>query len=155
MATSLPAAEVWFGEAEAAHGRRYMPFEYARTLLVRGEVLRRYRHPAGAREPLTTALAIFQSLGAAPWAARASAELAASGLRPTGAKASALDQLTPQELQVARTVADGMSNSEAAAALYVTRKTVESHLTRIYRKLGVRSRTELTRVVASSTGPVA
>ena len=84
------------------------------------------------------------------WAGRAGKELAAAGGRAAGPpRLSPVDQLTPQELQIARAIADGMSNVEAAAALFVSRKTVEAHLTRIYRKLGLRSRTELTRTLAS------
>jgi DNA-binding NarL/FixJ family response regulator len=77
-------------------------------------------------------------------------ELDATGARasaPNDASASALDSLSPQELQVAQAVARGLNNVEAAAALFVSRKTVEAHLTRVYRKLGVRSRTELTRLL--------
>ena len=65
--------------------------------------------------------------------------------RPDGA-AAALDVLTPQELQIARVVADGMNNVEAAAVLYLSRKTIEAHLTRVYRKLGMRSRSDLVRL---------
>jgi DNA-binding NarL/FixJ family response regulator len=127
-----------------------MPFEQARTLLCEGEALRRARRPAASRPPLRHALAIFNGLGARPWAARAMTELDATGARgsvPNEASASALDSLSPQELQVARAVARGLNNVEAAAALFVSRKTVEAHLTRVYRKLGVRSRTELTRLL--------
>jgi DNA-binding NarL/FixJ family response regulator len=79
-------------------------------------------------------------------------ELTAAGVRgPAGDRprhgATRLDELTPQELQIARAVGRGLNNVEAAAALFVSRKTVEAHLTRAYRKLGVRSRTELTRVL--------
>jgi DNA-binding NarL/FixJ family response regulator len=75
-------------------------------------------------------------------------ELAAAGARAgNGASVPALDALSPQELQVARAVGRGLNNVEAAAALFVSRKTVEAHLTRAYRKLGVRSRTELARLL--------
>jgi DNA-binding NarL/FixJ family response regulator len=79
-------------------------------------------------------------------------ELDASGARAdtrNTASASALDSLSPQELQVARAVGRGLNNVETAAALFVSRKTVEAHLTRAYRKLGVRSRTELTRLLVT------
>jgi DNA-binding NarL/FixJ family response regulator len=79
-------------------------------------------------------------------------ELAATGARADargGARVSCLDSLSPQELQVARAVGRGLNNVEAAAALFVSRKTVEAHLTRAYRKLGIRSRTELTRLLVT------
>ena len=103
--------------------------------------------------PLRHALTIFSSLGARPWAARATTELSASGVRVWAGvrnqNISPLDSLSPQELQVARAVGRGLNNVEAAAALFVSRKTVEAHLTRAYRKLGVRSRTELARLLAT------
>ncbi|GAA3975422.1 LuxR family transcriptional regulator [Streptomyces plumbiresistens] len=143
-------AEACYAVAEVAHRRREMPFEAARTRLCLGEVLRRCRRPAAARLPLLAAHATFQSLGARPWTARAAVELAAAGERPApGTSVPSFDRLTPQELQVARTIADGMNNVETAAALFISHKTVEAHLTRVYRKLGVRSRTELTRILMS------
>jgi DNA-binding CsgD family transcriptional regulator len=151
MATTLDEAESWFAVAESAHRRRDMPFEHARTLLCSGEVLRRYRRPTAARRPLLAAHAAFESLGATSWAGRAAAELAATG-RPavTISKANLLEQLTAQELQVARTIARGMSNNEAASALFVSRKTIEAHLTHVYRKLAVRSRTDLARALVTA-----
>jgi DNA-binding CsgD family transcriptional regulator len=151
LADSPADAEKWFDAAEAAHYRRDMPFEHARTLLCRGEVLRRSRRPGAAREPLLAALATFESLGAVPWTRRTAAELAATG-QPVVAlmEPSAFEELTTQELQVARVIARGMSNDQAASALFISRKTVEAHLTRIYRKLGIRSRTDLTRALVSA-----
>lgn len=127
-------------------------------MLCEAETLRRLRRPAAARPLLREALAIFEGLGARPWAARGETELAATGARP-GARPAVrstggdvdLDVLTPQEFQIARTVAEGLNNAEAAAALFVSRKTVEAHLTRVYRKLEVRSRTELARRFAPVT----
>jgi DNA-binding CsgD family transcriptional regulator len=127
-----------------------IPFELARTHLCAGEALRRDRRPAAARGPLNLALELFESLGARPWMDRAKAELAASGVkdqRLTGTESMKLRELSPQELQVARIAGRGQNNVEVAAALFVSRKTVEAHLTRVYRKLGVRSRTELARVL--------
>ncbi len=145
-------AQEWFTKALSACEGRSMPFERARTLLCQGESLRRARQPAAARDPLRGALIIFRSLGAQPWTARTATELTAAGVRgPAGDRprrgTTQLDELTPQELQIARAVGRGLNNVEAAAALFVSRKTVEAHLTRAYRKLGVRSRTELTRVL--------
>jgi ATP/maltotriose-dependent transcriptional regulator MalT len=153
------AAQDWFARALSACSGPSMPFEQARTLLCQGESLRRARQPAAAREPLRHALMIFRSLGAEPWITRTATELTAAGVRGTagdrleGDAATRLNALTPQELQIARAVGRGLNNVEAAAALFVSRKTVEAHLTRAYRKLGVRSRTELTRVLLAHDGP--
>ena len=117
--------------------------------------MRRNRRAVAARVPLDRALMIFESLGARPWAARARAELAASGVKDQRvtdwvAGAMRLEQLSPQELQVARIAGRGQNNVEVAAALFVSRKTVEAHLTRVYRKLGIRSRTELARILLAN-----
>jgi DNA-binding CsgD family transcriptional regulator len=132
-----------------------VPFEQARTLLCSGEAMRRNRHPAAARAIFHRALGIFDGLGARPWAARATAELAASGVKDRRVMMAAvgpnrLDELSPQEFQVARIAARGQNNNEVAAALFVSRKTVEAHLTRVYRKLGIRSRTELVRILLAN-----
>jgi DNA-binding CsgD family transcriptional regulator len=158
-------AHGWFARALSACEGRSMPFERARTLLCLGESLRRARQPAAARDPLRRALVIFRSLGAQPWITRTVVESTAAGVRGLAgdgrrqAGASRLYELTPQELQIARAVGRGLNNVEAAAALFLSRKTVEAHLTRAYRKLGVRSRTELTRVLlahdVSERGPSA
>jgi len=152
LARDPAEAETWFARACAAYQRQLMPFEQARTLLCEGEALRRSRRSAASRRPLRRALAIFSGLGARPWAARAMTELAAAGARAyarNDASTSVLDSLSAQELQVARAVGRGLNNVEAAAALFVSRKTVEAHLTRAYRKLGIRSRTELTRLMVT------
>jgi DNA-binding CsgD family transcriptional regulator len=132
--------------------RAPMPFEVARTLLAYGEMLRRHRRPGAARTPLLEAQNLFRGLGAYTWAVRCTTELAAAGVAPARSASSGtgIELLTPQELQVAREIAAGRSNPEAAEALFLSRKTVEAHLTRVYRKLGVRSRTELTRVLVES-----
>jgi len=120
------------------------PFEAARTHLCRGERLRRAGRRADARRALQTAIDAFDVLGAAPWAARGRQELRATGATPRGRREGAdRDALTAHELQVARVVASGATNREAAAALFLSPKTVEFHLGHIYRKLGVRSRSEL------------
>ncbi len=154
LASTPQEAESCFDRAMEAHQRTIGPFDCARTLLCEAEVLRRYRRPGAARTPLASALACFERLGAAPWARRAASELAAAGGLPPARTApdpaGALDQLTPQEFQVSRAVARGLNNTEAAASLFVSRKTVEAHLTRIYRKLHVRSRTELTRLLTAA-----
>jgi DNA-binding CsgD family transcriptional regulator len=119
-------------------------FEIARTHLCHGERLRRGGRRTRAREELRLAIDEFRRLGASPWVTRAQAELRASGetARPRR-DLSRVEELTPHELQVALIVADGASNREAAAALFLSPKTIEFHLAHIYRKLDVRSRTQL------------
>lgn len=148
LACDPAEAGAWFARARSAYQLQPMPFELARTLLCEGEALRRARRPGASRRPLQHALTIFTGLGARPWAARAMTELAATGAR-NDVSTSAVDCLSPQELQVARAVGRGLNNIETAAALFVSRKTVEAHLTRAYRKLGIRSRTELTRLMVT------
>lgn len=141
--------EASFQRALALHDADPFPFERARTELAYGERLRRAGQRKRAREQLHAALVVFDDLGAGLWSARARSELAATGerLRPA---AVARESLTPREMQVALAVAEGASNRETAAALYLTPKTVEYHLTRVYRKLGLRSRAELVRRFARS-----
>jgi DNA-binding CsgD family transcriptional regulator len=138
-----------FDEALALHADLPMPFERARTLLALGERLRRAKQRAEAREPLTAALDVFERLGARPWAERARAELRATGGQASGRRAqAAAEQLTPHELQIAVLVSQGMTNREAAAALFLSPKTIEYHLGQIYRKLDVRGRSQLARLMA-------
>jgi len=125
-------------EAVRHHDRLPLPFELGRTLLVRGAVQRRDKRKREARETLTKALEVFDGLGAALWSERTRAELARIG----GRAASSLT-LTPTEARVAELVAAGGTNREVADALFVSVHTVEANLKRIYRKLGIRSRTEL------------
>jgi ATP/maltotriose-dependent transcriptional regulator MalT len=124
------------------------PFEIARTELCLGERLRRARRRKEARAVLRAAIERFERLGAVPWAERAKTELQASGetVQPGGVIAT--NELTPQELQVALVVAKGATNREAGAALFLSPKTIEAHLGRVYRKLDVRSRTELAALLA-------
>jgi DNA-binding CsgD family transcriptional regulator len=138
------AFETAFERALALHDSEPCPFERARSEHAYGERLRRAGRRKRAREVLHRAVVAFDELGASAFASRTRAELAASGarLRSTGA---ARENLTPRETQVALAVAEGASNEEVAAVLYVTPKTVEYHLTRVYRKLGLRSRAELVR----------
>jgi DNA-binding CsgD family transcriptional regulator len=126
------------------HCRRLsQPFELARTLLVRGAIERRGRQKRAARESLEAALEQFSGLGADIWVERARAELAR-----IGGRAPSSVELTPTEERVARLVVQGATNQETASALFLSVKTVEWNLSRIYRKLGVRSRTELARWLA-------
>jgi DNA-binding CsgD family transcriptional regulator/lipopolysaccharide biosynthesis regulator YciM len=136
--------EAAFERALELHDSEPFPFECARTEHAYGERLRRAGQRKRAREQLHAALVVFEDLGATAWSARARGELGASGERLRSA-AVARESLTPREMQIAFAVAEGASNNEVAAALYVTPKTVEYHLTRVYRKLGLRSRAELVR----------
>ncbi len=120
-------------------------FVRARTSLCYGQRLRRTRRRIDARVQLRRALADFEQLGADPWAEQARSELRATGERARRRTERRAEELTPQELQVALAVAAGATNREVAAALFLTPKTIEMHLTRVYRKLGVRSRMELAR----------
>jgi DNA-binding CsgD family transcriptional regulator len=144
-AGDLEGAASSFGEALVQHERVPMPFERARTLLALGSARRRARERRAARECLEQALAIFEQLGAAIWAQRARAELA----RIAG-RAPSPGQLTTAEQRVAELVAEGRTNKEVAAELVLTVRAVESTLTKVYAKLGVRSRTELTSRLGTS-----
>ncbi|MFE9751195.1 ATP-binding protein [Saccharothrix saharensis] len=142
MASGDPeGAEEALAAATEALDRLPMPFERARTDLVRGRVARRRRTKLVAREALLAARRVFDRVGAPSWVAEVDAELARLGLRRGDEH-----ELTATELRIARLVAAGLSNREVAGAAYVTEKTVEAHLTRIYRKTGVRTRRELARL---------
>jgi DNA-binding CsgD family transcriptional regulator len=144
-------AESHYRAAVAGHQEHGRPFEQARTHLVYGEWLRRQRRRGDARLHLTTAHQIFTELGAAAWAQRAATELAAAGAAPSGhlvGPAGMASRLTPQELQVVQLAADGLSNREIGAQLFLSPRTVGYHLYKAYPKLGVGSRTELACLLA-------
>jgi len=128
-------------------------FERARTELLYGERLRRAKRRIEAREHLRNATELFDALGAAPWSAQARRELRASGESIPRRDPTAPEKLTPQELQVALQVAEGRTNRDVAASLFLSPKTVEFHLTRVYRKLNVHSRAELVRLFSSERAP--
>jgi DNA-binding CsgD family transcriptional regulator len=132
-----------FEEALQLHERTPDVFETARTQLAYGARLRRARKRVRAREQLRVAAEIFERLGAQPWVTQADAELAATGETARRRDVSTLDELTPQELQIARMLADGKTTREAAATIFVSPKTVEYHLGHVYQKLGIHSRQEL------------
>jgi ATP/maltotriose-dependent transcriptional regulator MalT len=121
------------------------PFDLARIHLLYGEHLRRERRRIDSRTQLRAALEAFEQLGAEPWAERARTELRASGETARKRDPSTLSQLTPQELQIARFVAEGLSNKEIAAQLFLSPRTVESHLRKVFSKLSITSRTQLAR----------
>ena len=126
-------------EAVSLHEAVGDPFGRARALLALGAVRRRARQKRPAREAIEAACAGFEKLEAARWAERAREELGRIGGR------TRIEGLTPAERRVADLVAKGRTNAEVAAALFLAERTVASHLTRVYSKLGVRSRTELSR----------
>jgi DNA-binding CsgD family transcriptional regulator len=140
-----------FEQALAHHERTVDVFETARSRLVYGERLRRARNRVTAREQLRVALEVFDRLGALPWAERARAELAATGETLRRRDPTTIDELTPQELQIALLLASGKTTREAAAALFLSPKTIEYHLRRVYLKLGIHSRTELAEALAMHT----
>jgi DNA-binding CsgD family transcriptional regulator len=134
----LAGAGAALERALVEHERLEMPFELARTLLVKGVIERRARRRRRAKESFEQALAIFERVGARLWAGRAREELERVGLRRSSG-----DELTAAERRVAELAAQGMTNREVAAALHLSPKTVEANLARIYRKLGIGSRAEL------------
>ncbi|WP_053175288.1 helix-turn-helix transcriptional regulator, partial [Nonomuraea sp. SBT364] len=146
LATGGEAGEL-FREALELHT---CPFETARTQLLYGVALRRERQPGAAREHLHGALETFQRLGAGLWSERARTELRASGeavvhLAPAGGPERLL---TAQQLRIARLVAEGATNREVAAQLFLSPRTIDHHLRNVFAKLGVRSRVELSRLLS-------
>ncbi|MFJ5231741.1 AAA family ATPase [Kitasatospora sp. NPDC088391] len=136
-------AERCYRDALAAHAEQPRPWEQARTELLHGEWLRRARRKTEARAPLRSAERTFRRLGAPSWAERARLELDATGASPAGAPAGAVAGLTPQESQIVRLAAQGLSNRDIAAQLFLSARTVGHHLYKAYPKLGVASRAEL------------
>ena len=141
------------GDAAIAHFERALglgaaggPFDLARIQLSYGEHLRRERRRTEAQAQLRAALAAFERMRAEPWAERSRAELRASGETARKRDPSTLDRLTPQELRIARFVAQGLSNKEVAAQLYLSPRTVDHHLRNVFSKLGLTSRTQLARL---------
>jgi DNA-binding CsgD family transcriptional regulator len=141
--------------ALAEHDRLPMPFERARTQLLLGQLMRPERSEATAN--LRDALSVFEELGAPLWANRTRAELAGANARPRARaqaqaqpRARARGRLTPAEQQVAELAASGATNRDVAAKLFISSKTVEATLARVYRKLGIRSRAELERHLDST-----
>ncbi|MEW2289209.1 LuxR C-terminal-related transcriptional regulator [Streptomyces sp. NPDC047841] len=166
-------ADALYREALRRHGEAAGDFERARTELLYGKWLRRRRRLREARGHLRAALLGFERCGARPWAQQAAAELRANGVAGTAATTAAgaavrgggasapggvppdgLDRLTPQQLRIARRVAQGLTNREVALSLSVSTRTVDYHLRNVFAALGVRSRVELVRLVerAEKTG---
>jgi ATP/maltotriose-dependent transcriptional regulator MalT len=132
----VAAADRVAREAITHHRRLPMPFELARTQLLLGQLERRQRHRQAAAATLRTALAAFEDMGTPVWAERARTALARTACSPGSV-------LIPSEQRIAELAASGMSNEDIAAALFVSSKTVEANLTRVYRKLAIRSRAQL------------
>jgi DNA-binding CsgD family transcriptional regulator len=141
----LLAARGEFAGAEAAleralveHERMEMPFEFGRTLFVKGLIERRMRRRARAKESFARALEIFERLPARLWAERTRQELGRTGIRRSSG-----NELTAGERRVAELAARGLTNREVAVTLFISPKTVEANLSRVYRKLGITSRAQL------------
>ena len=153
FARAILADEEGF-ESELEHALRTdlnaWPFTRARLLLAQGAWLRRQRHVAAARTPLRAARAGFDALGARPWAERAAQELRAAGEAPRPRSIDLRMELTAQELQIARMAADGLTNREIGEELFLSHRTISTHLHRVFPKLGVTSRGQLRRALAAS-----
>jgi len=137
------SAEALYLEAIQRLARTTIRLQLARSHLVYGEWLRRERRRVDAREQLRTAHELFIEFGVDAFAERARIELEATGERARRRTMETLDQLTPQETQIARLAAQGNTNREIAARLFISASTVEYHLRKAFRKLNVKSRTQL------------
>jgi DNA-binding CsgD family transcriptional regulator len=133
-------------KAAVAEAGSLSPFQHGRTELHYGEWLRRSRQPREARRHLRTAADLFRLVAVTPWEQRAERELRATGERPRRRDPSTIDQLTPQELQIAGLVAAGQTNRQIAAQLYLSPRTIDYHLHKVFIKLGLTSRIELARL---------
>ena len=140
-----------FEQALRFHAETLDAFELGRTRLAYGERLRRSRNRTLAREQLRAALDTFEQLGARPWAERARIELAATGQTLRRRDPTTIDELTPQELRIALQLASGITIREAAAALFLSPKTVDYHLRHVYQKLDIHSREELAHALTDQT----
>ena len=149
-----PAAVEHLRDAVALYDLSEERFDQARTRLLLGEALRRHRRRNDARDVLRTALPTFEAMAAPAWAERTRRELRALGDLPQTPPPAGASQLTPQELQIATLVSAGASNRDIAAQLFLSVRTVEYHLYKIFPKLGVTSRTELAgRMLAGTASP--
>jgi DNA-binding NarL/FixJ family response regulator len=145
-------ADGHFQEALRLHAAHTWEFEQARTEVLYGEALRRARRRSEARVHLRNALEVFERCGAAAWERRARAELRATGEKLSPRSPLGTAELTPQELQIGRFIAEGATNREVAAQLFLSPRTVDYHLRRIFTKLGISSRVELVRFFARDHG---
>jgi DNA-binding NarL/FixJ family response regulator len=143
----LDGAKAGFERALEYHARQVRPLDRARTLLVYGALLRRQRSKRAAREALEQACQVFETAGAGLWATRAREELGRIG----GRRAAPSGELSATEAAIAKLVAAGGTNQEVAQALHLSARTVEWNLSKLYRKLGVRSRIELVKALPSQS----
>lgn len=141
-----------FDEALAADLDRW-PFQRARLLLAYGQWLRRQRRVADSRAPLRAARETFDALGCAAWSDRARRELRASGESSRRRDPGARDRLTAQELQIAQLAAEGLTNREVGQRLYLSHRTIATHLYRVFPKLGISTRGELAAALATDGQP--
>jgi DNA-binding CsgD family transcriptional regulator len=149
------SSEVHFDKSLADPAGDQWPFERAQLRLDHAEWLRRRRRINDAKPVLTQALGTFRRLGARSWAQRAEAELRACGVAAGGApERDALGELTPQQRQIVRLASDGLTDREIADRLFLSPRTVSSHLYRSYPKLGVASRHQLRDVIGLASAPV-
>ena len=148
LASEGEVAESLYRQSIARLSGTRVRLELARTRLLYGEWLRRERRRLDARTHLRTALEAFTSMGAEAFARRAERELLATGERARKRTVETLGELTPQETQISRLVAQGHTNREVAAQLFISPSTVEYHLRKVFRKLKVKSRTQLARRIA-------
>jgi DNA-binding CsgD family transcriptional regulator len=153
LATEPAEMEAAFAEALELHAAADRSFDRARSEFLLGEHLRRQRRRVESRDHLRVALRAFEALGAEAWAERARAELRASGETARRRDPSTIDQLTPQELQVARFVAQGLSNKQVAAQLFLSPRTIDTHLRSVFAKLDITSRTQLARLPLGADEP--
>jgi DNA-binding CsgD family transcriptional regulator len=151
MLAGAGEADDAYAEALRLHAELPDPFARARAHLAYGSHLRRTRRRAAAREQLTAAMDLLVGLHAVPWQQRVRRELRAAGVG-TRRQAPPTTELTAQETQIALSVAEGRTNREVAALMYLSAKTVEYHLGHVYTKLGIRSRLELVRHFAGRAG---
>jgi ATP/maltotriose-dependent transcriptional regulator MalT len=148
-------AERLYGDAVASLGRTRQRFDLARAHLLYGEWLRRQRRRLDAREQLRTAFRMFEAMGAAAFADRASHELEAAGEAPRAStRTSDTNQLTPQEAQIARMARQGLSNPDIGTRLFISTHTVQYHLKKVFAKLGISSRSQLEKALPRDPEPV-
>jgi DNA-binding CsgD family transcriptional regulator len=152
LATDEDQAARLFDEALSADLDRW-PFQRARLLLAHGQWLRRQRRIADSRVPLRAARDTFDALGCASWSDRARRELRASGEASRRRDPEARDSLTAQELQIAQLAAAGLTNREIGARLYLSHRTIATHLYRVFPKLGVTARSQLSAALSADGLP--
>jgi DNA-binding CsgD family transcriptional regulator len=145
-------AEANFDEALHHLQQTYVVIDLARTHLVYGEWLRRRKRTTDAREHLRLAHQLFSTMGATGFATRARVELEATGERARSRTPEARAALTPQESQIALLTSEGLTNREIGGRLFISARTVEYHLKKVFQKLGVTTRTQLARVIMADSG---